>query len=245
MIVGANACGKSTLLRGLARLLQARGGHGAARRRRHPRAARPKERGDAGSGSCRSRRSRRRGSRSPTSSPAAATRTRRWFRQWRPRRRGGGRRRAARDRHARPRASGRSTSCRVASASACGSRWRSRRAPTSCCSTSRRRSSTSPTRSRCSTCSSTSTERDGRTIVLVLHDLNQACRYAHHLIAMRDGAIVAEGPPAEIVTRGARAARCSSCAAGSSPTPCPGRRWSCRSAATSTSRWSRKARDMK
>jgi len=43
--------------------------------------------------------------------------------------------------------------------------------------------------------------RDGRTIVLVLHDLNHACRYAHHLIAMRGGAIVAEGRPAEIVTR--------------------------------------------
>jgi iron complex transport system ATP-binding protein len=43
-------------------------------------------------------------------------------------------------------------------------------------------------------------EREGRTIVLVLHDLNQACRYAHHLIAMREGAIVAEGPPAEVVT---------------------------------------------
>ena len=42
-----------------------------------------------------------------------------------------------------------------------------------------------------------------RTIVCVLHDLNLACRYAHHLVAMRDGAIVAEGPPAEIVDRGA------------------------------------------
>jgi iron complex transport system ATP-binding protein len=42
--------------------------------------------------------------------------------------------------------------------------------------------------------------RDGRTIVLVLHDLNQACRYCHHLIAMRDGAVAAQGPPAEIVT---------------------------------------------
>ena len=40
-----------------------------------------------------------------------------------------------------------------------------------------------------------------RTIVCVLHDLNLACRYAHHLVAMRDGAIVAEGPPAEIVTQ--------------------------------------------
>ena len=33
----------------------------------------------------------------------------------------------------------------------------------------------------------------------VLHDLNHACRYATHLIAMRDGSIVAEGPPSEIV----------------------------------------------
>ena len=43
-------------------------------------------------------------------------------------------------------------------------------------------------------------QREGRTIVLVLHDLNQACRYAHHLIAMRGGAIVAEGAPDDIVT---------------------------------------------
>jgi len=40
----------------------------------------------------------------------------------------------------------------------------------------------------------------GRTIVAVLHDLNQACRYASHLVAMKDGAIVAEGSPADIVT---------------------------------------------
>jgi iron complex transport system ATP-binding protein len=43
-------------------------------------------------------------------------------------------------------------------------------------------------------------QRHGRTIVLVLHDLNQACRYSHHLIAMRSGSIVAEGKPAEVVT---------------------------------------------
>jgi len=43
--------------------------------------------------------------------------------------------------------------------------------------------------------------RDGRTIVLVLHDLNHACRYSHHLIAMRRGAIVTEGRPSEVVTR--------------------------------------------
>ena len=43
-------------------------------------------------------------------------------------------------------------------------------------------------------------QRDGRTVVLVLHDLNQACRYSHHLVAMREGAIVAEGHPREVVT---------------------------------------------
>ncbi|WP_405779549.1 ABC transporter ATP-binding protein [Streptomyces sp. NBC_00859] len=40
----------------------------------------------------------------------------------------------------------------------------------------------------------------GRTVVAVLHDLNQAARYADHLVAMKSGRIVAEGPPAEIVT---------------------------------------------
>ena len=43
-------------------------------------------------------------------------------------------------------------------------------------------------------------QREGRTIVVVLHDLNHACRYAHHLIAMRGGAIVAEGAPDDVVT---------------------------------------------
>lgn len=40
---------------------------------------------------------------------------------------------------------------------------------------------------------------EGRTIITVLHDINQACRYADHLIAMRDGRVVAEGAPADIV----------------------------------------------
>ncbi|MBC6468896.1 ABC transporter ATP-binding protein [Actinomadura alba] len=40
----------------------------------------------------------------------------------------------------------------------------------------------------------------GRTIVAVLHDLNQAARYADHLIMMRDGRIVAHGDPADVVT---------------------------------------------
>jgi len=41
--------------------------------------------------------------------------------------------------------------------------------------------------------------REGRTVVVVLHDINQAARYASHLIAMKDGRIVAEGPPRDIV----------------------------------------------
>ncbi|MCA1587979.1 MAG: ABC transporter ATP-binding protein [Chloroflexi bacterium] len=40
----------------------------------------------------------------------------------------------------------------------------------------------------------------GRTIVLVVHDLNHAARYAHHLIAMHEGAICAQGAPCETVT---------------------------------------------
>ena len=40
----------------------------------------------------------------------------------------------------------------------------------------------------------------GRTVVLVLHDLNLACRYSDHIVAMRDGVIVAAGPPAEVIT---------------------------------------------
>jgi ABC-type cobalamin/Fe3+-siderophores transport system ATPase subunit len=33
----------------------------------------------------------------------------------------------------------------------------------------------------------------------VLHDLNHAARYSHHLIAMRGGRIVAQGRPADVV----------------------------------------------
>lgn len=40
----------------------------------------------------------------------------------------------------------------------------------------------------------------GTTIVAVLHDLNQACRYADRVIAMRSGRILAHGAPSEVIT---------------------------------------------
>ncbi|PPK98701.1 iron complex transport system ATP-binding protein [Kineococcus xinjiangensis] len=42
-------------------------------------------------------------------------------------------------------------------------------------------------------------EEQGRTLVAVLHDLNHACRYATHLVAMRDGRVEAQGAPADVV----------------------------------------------
>lgn len=40
----------------------------------------------------------------------------------------------------------------------------------------------------------------GRTVVAVLHDLHQAARYATHLVCMRDGRILAQGHPRDILT---------------------------------------------
>ena len=40
----------------------------------------------------------------------------------------------------------------------------------------------------------------GRTVAVVLHDLNLAARYAQRLVAMNDGVLVASGPPAEVLT---------------------------------------------
>jgi iron complex transport system ATP-binding protein len=45
-------------------------------------------------------------------------------------------------------------------------------------------------------------EEQGRTLVAVLHDLNHAARYATHLIALREGRVIAEGAPKDIVTAG-------------------------------------------
>jgi iron complex transport system ATP-binding protein len=35
---------------------------------------------------------------------------------------------------------------------------------------------------------------------MVLHDVNLACRYAHHLVAIKDGGVYAQGAPEHIVT---------------------------------------------
>ncbi|NDZ74728.1 ABC transporter ATP-binding protein [Streptomyces sp. SID10362] len=43
-------------------------------------------------------------------------------------------------------------------------------------------------------------EEQGRTLVAVLHDLNHAARYATHLIALRGGEVIAEGAPKDVVT---------------------------------------------
>jgi iron complex transport system ATP-binding protein len=40
----------------------------------------------------------------------------------------------------------------------------------------------------------------GTTIVMVLHDINLAARYADHLFALREGRVVASGSPAEILS---------------------------------------------
>lgn len=41
---------------------------------------------------------------------------------------------------------------------------------------------------------------EGKTIVMVLHDLNLACRYGDYLVAMREGQIYASGTPKEVMT---------------------------------------------
>lgn len=42
--------------------------------------------------------------------------------------------------------------------------------------------------------------QQGRTIVMVLHDLNQAARYADTIVALRGGQIVAQGTPEQVMT---------------------------------------------
>jgi len=43
-------------------------------------------------------------------------------------------------------------------------------------------------------------QRERSTIVMVLHDLNLACRYAHHIIALQNKTVIAQGRPEDIIT---------------------------------------------
>ena len=43
-------------------------------------------------------------------------------------------------------------------------------------------------------------EKEQRTIVMVLHDLNLACRYAHHIVAIKDKGVYAQGAPENIIS---------------------------------------------
>jgi iron complex transport system ATP-binding protein len=42
--------------------------------------------------------------------------------------------------------------------------------------------------------------QEEKTVVMVMHDLNLAARYAHHMIALKDGKVIAAGKPAELMT---------------------------------------------
>ncbi|MBC2127588.1 ABC transporter ATP-binding protein [Listeria marthii] len=43
-------------------------------------------------------------------------------------------------------------------------------------------------------------QSENRTIVMVVHDLNHASRYAHHMIAIKEGKVIAEGTPVSVMT---------------------------------------------
>ena len=43
-------------------------------------------------------------------------------------------------------------------------------------------------------------QQSGKTVITVLHDLNQACRYCDYLVVMKSGALVTQGTPDEVMT---------------------------------------------
>ena len=198
VVVGPNGCGKSTLLRGLGRLLRPRGGSVLLDGERDRRAA-DHARSRAGSACCRSSRSCPRGSACSSSSSAAATPTT-----------GCSAPGAAPTRRPSASALERTDLVHLAAVPvdslSGGQRQRVWLAmvlaqatpvllldePTSFLDIAHQLDVLDLVRRLC--------DDDGTTVVMVLHDLAMAARYADHLVAMRDGRVVAEGPPAEVVT---------------------------------------------
>ena len=43
-------------------------------------------------------------------------------------------------------------------------------------------------------------DRDGKTVIMVLHDLNMALRFADHIVIMKEGNVFAQGAPQEVIT---------------------------------------------
>ena len=85
--------------------------------------------------------------------------------------------------------------CRAASASASQSHVASPLSRTCCCWTSRPRTWISSTRFRCSRCAAALAAK-GTAVVVATHDLGTVARFATDAVLLRDGQVVATGPPA-------------------------------------------------